>query len=335
MVLVCAPGANITHPLLLQGRIKPENIIIEPLHAVLNTGNTWFEVARNCLQYAVTADGQHVRDVVAAPPHLWTLAKSGSRQSKAWLQSGSDLEALVQRQLRMRKPITKYHGNQINDIYINQNEMFDALKGVFDVLRASGNEHLQQLPDKLQTLFFRLRKVHHLLQDPNACPQAAEDATIKLREVQAWFTKHELAPFRTTVKWYDHAIEDHLVMQMTRLQQRGLSIAALSSKYLEALNKTVKGIMKRLPGGGTTNTETGAHLVVVQAYKRLWTHNLIKRLALLAMHEEAFVQQASVLRDPPQPQCPAPAELRVPRSQRTARHRAGAEHESDAPAIAS
>jgi hypothetical protein len=46
---------------LLQELIPSSRWRIETLHLILNTGNCWFEVARNVFQYLLTADG-NVRD---------------------------------------------------------------------------------------------------------------------------------------------------------------------------------------------------------------------------------------------------------------------------------
>jgi hypothetical protein len=48
----------------------------------------------------------------------------------------------------------------------------------------------------------------------------------------------------------EHVIVDHLMAQTAQLQQMGLSLAVMSSRYLEANNKTVKRRFKTLPSGG-------------------------------------------------------------------------------------
>jgi hypothetical protein len=43
---------------------------------------------------------------------------------------------------------------------------------------------------------------------------------------------------------------NHIVDMSKVLKERGLSLAVVSSKFLEANNKVVKAVMRRLPGGG-------------------------------------------------------------------------------------
>jgi enamine deaminase RidA (YjgF/YER057c/UK114 family) len=106
---------------LLQELIPPSRWHIETLHLILNTGNCWFEVARNVFQYLLTADG-NVRDRKVEPPSTWNCASSGSRQSKVWRSSGYDFEALVVKVFgkSMKRPLTKFHGAQIETLFKKQ-----------------------------------------------------------------------------------------------------------------------------------------------------------------------------------------------------------------------
>jgi hypothetical protein len=54
---------------------------------------------------------------------------------------------------------------------------------------------------------------------------------------------------RQDLKIYDHAVINHIVDMRKVLNERGLSLAVVSSKFLEA-NKVVKAIMRRLSGSG-------------------------------------------------------------------------------------
>jgi hypothetical protein len=55
---------------------------------------------------------------------------------------------------------------------------------------------------------------------------------------------------RYRLKFYDHAVINHSIDMSKVLKERGPSLAVVSSKFLEANNKVVKAIMRRLPGGG-------------------------------------------------------------------------------------
>jgi hypothetical protein len=53
------------------------------------------------------------------------------------------------------------------------------------------------------------------------------------------------------MKFYDRAWLDHVVNQTKELTELHMSLALLYSKFLEANNKFVKAVLRRLPGGGT------------------------------------------------------------------------------------
>jgi NADH:ubiquinone oxidoreductase subunit E len=63
------------------------------------------------------------------------------------------------------------------------------------------------------------------------------------------------------------------------LKEHGRSLAVVSSKFLEANNKVVKAIMRRLPGRGR-RTSSFAHLPLVQGLKRCITASCVRRVEL-------------------------------------------------------
>jgi hypothetical protein len=69
------------------------------------------------------------------------------------------------------------------------------------------------------------------------------------------------------------------------LSQQGISLSAVSSKFLEANNKVFKGILRRLPGGGKAH-EDCAHLPLVQALQRTIVASRVARERLYARMQE-------------------------------------------------
>jgi hypothetical protein len=79
------------------------------------------------------------------------------------------------------------------------------------------------------------------------------------------------------IKIYDHALMRHVCRQTKKLLPLKLSIAALSSKFLEANNKVVLAMMRRLPGGGVRQPG-GEHLPLVHGFKRCHAVSFFVRL---------------------------------------------------------
>jgi hypothetical protein len=101
----------------------------------------------------------------------------------------------------------------------------------------------------------------------------------------AYFYNHPLPPCQAVMKWYEHAILKHMLPQMSRLSAKGMSLAACSSKFLEALNKTLKAIMRKLTGGDWRNdrrqdADPNTRLPVVQGFVKLCAKLRFMRLGL-------------------------------------------------------
>jgi hypothetical protein len=64
------------------------------------------------------------------------------------------------------------------------------------------------------------------------------------------------------------------------LLKLGLSLGVVSSKFLEASNKIMKSIMRRLPGGGMNSHGSVAHLPLVQGVKRCLVASHVARMQL-------------------------------------------------------
>ena len=109
----------------MQELVPLERCVLESLHLIIQTGDTWIELVRNVLQYLVTAPGT-ARDLSAPSAHhtRWVLATSSSIQSAAFRAAGFDLDALIYQKLAINKPITKYHGAQIRKILQNREQLW-------------------------------------------------------------------------------------------------------------------------------------------------------------------------------------------------------------------
>jgi hypothetical protein len=83
-----------------------------------------------------------------------------------------------------------------------------------------------------------------------------------------------LAPFAYKIKFHDNALMRHACMQTEKLLALQLSLAVLSSIFLEANNKVVKAVMRRFPGGDVRRPE-GGHLPLVQGFKRCYAASSI------------------------------------------------------------
>jgi hypothetical protein len=86
-----------------------------------------------------------------------------------------------------------------------------------------------------------------------------------------------LASFAYRKEFYDHALMRHVCRQTKKLLPLKLSLAVLSSNFLEANNKVAKAVMRRLPGGGVRQPG-GEHLPLVQGFKRCHAVSCVVRL---------------------------------------------------------
>jgi hypothetical protein len=76
-----------------------------------------------------------------------------------------------------------------------------------------------------------------------------------------------LAPFAYRINFYDNALMRHVCRQTKKLLPLKLSLAVLSSKFLEANNKVAKAVMRRLPEAGVRQPGR-EYLPLVQGFKR-------------------------------------------------------------------
>jgi hypothetical protein len=164
----------------LQEFIPPSRWYLEALHLIINTGNGWIEVARNTLQYLLKPDAS-VRDRKGEPPDMWPLATSGSKQPRSWRLAGFDFEQHLVNVLgpRLRKPLTKYHGAQVEAVFKRQDEIWVAEPLATGLRELERDAEVAAVVENLQAVFKALSVVHEQINQPKAdleTLQAAVDA---------------------------------------------------------------------------------------------------------------------------------------------------------------
>jgi hypothetical protein len=149
---------------IIKDFISPNSWYIESLNLVLNTGNGWLEVARNCFQYLLTLEGKvQDRTIPGNQPNEREQAIGGSPQTKEWRQTGLDYQKIVEDTVggrSMCRPLTKYHGSQVERIFSGQDGQTEhrlLSKGI--AVRARDKEavpHLLSLSKRILFFLFRL-----------------------------------------------------------------------------------------------------------------------------------------------------------------------------------
>lgn len=251
--------------------VPPSRWYLEALHLIINTGNGWIEVARNTFQYLLTAEGvARNRNEPGHSPEEWEQATSSSRQSKTWTAAGFDLEKHIKRVLgsKLAKPLTKFHGAQIEAIFRNQDMIWAAEPLASGLAELEKDDEAAAIVNDLKSTLEALGRVHQQVSIAKPDVAVMEQAVKQFGVSHKRFTSPQcLAPCRYRMKFYDHAILQHLLEQTRELGKFGMSLAMVSSKFLEANNKVVKAVMRRLPGGGRSRAGH-AHLPLVQGLKR-------------------------------------------------------------------
>lgn len=274
---------------MVQDFLPPDKWYIESLHLIINTGNGWLEVARNTFQYLLQPDGT-VRDRKLFPSDTWPLASSGSRQKKGWREAGFDFEEHMVSVLgtSMRKPLTKYHGAQIEMAFKRRDEVFAAEPLASGMAALQQDPEVRELVQELRRVFAALSEVHKQVSIPKPSMSTMRKASHEFASsVKIFEFEGTPQPCRYRLKFYDHAVIDHILDMSKLLQKQGLSLAIVSSKFLEANNKVVKAVMRRLPGGGQRRDGSFAHLPLVQGLKRCIAASHARRQELY----KAFAEQ--------------------------------------------
>jgi hypothetical protein len=130
---------------LLREHIPLERRWLQALHLCLNTGNAAYEHARNVLHYLLLPDGSP-RLPLPDPEH-WPAPAAGSIQKPAWVSLGFDFQAHVERAFgsQLKRPLTKFHGEQIRVIFSEQAQLWEAepLKYGMEALKQDGQTRVK------------------------------------------------------------------------------------------------------------------------------------------------------------------------------------------------
>jgi hypothetical protein len=164
------------------------------------------------------------------------------------------LETLVQSVHGLKCPSTNYHGAQVPQLFSAQDKTWDALGPQLGAL--AGQHHadtdLMKAVDNLKEMWRCWFILHSAVSKPDREVDRLANAIRRLGS--SLDSNHPYPPLRTTLKLHEHVTFSHLMPQLLMLKRKGLSLAVMPSKYLEALNKINMQILLRLPGGGRCRT---------------------------------------------------------------------------------
>jgi hypothetical protein len=125
----------------------------------------------------------------------------------------------------------------------------------------------------LKGVFAALSVVHKQVSIPNPDLDAMQKASQLFASCARTFEFCGTPrPCHYLLKFYGHAVINHIVEMSRVLKERGLSLAVVSSKV-------VKAVMRRLPEGGR-HTRSFAHLPLVQGLKRSIAASCVRRVEL-------------------------------------------------------
>lgn len=251
----------------MQAVIPPKRRWLELLHLDINCANSLLRLGMTMFHYLVTKDGTAVRSPDA---QSWPTPKPGNVQTIEWKAKGFDFVEHVQQAINVALPMTGLDGNGAADLLRDQAQIWT--KGHMpSILKKLYEGHgtapwVQALQGAFKALADVRLQLYSINVDLVALEVSCADYTRHLRVLTDKGNPH---PCRTTFKVYDHAIECHVVGQTRELKKTGLSLAMVSSRYLEANNKTVKAISKRLSGGGQRVLEGHTRNVLFQLMRKI------------------------------------------------------------------
>lgn len=261
---------------------------LEGLHLCLNTGNGFYELARDMLHYVLLPDGTprdlNSPDAAAAD---WPRPRSGSIQQPIWRSLGFDLQALVEEIWgpKLKLPLTKYHGVQVEQLFREQHKLWEHPKlARLGEVKGDAGAAVAAMKDA----WGALSSIHKQINMHPANIGVLEEAVSEFRAaVLTLEFPATPSPFRLKRKFYEHAILDHLLTQVRALQSMGLSMAIVSSRFLEANNRTVKARVHTLPGGGRKVEGEYCHDALFLSFTYLTERNFVQRRVAYAQVEEA------------------------------------------------
>jgi hypothetical protein len=109
----------------------------------------------------------------------------------------------------------------------------------------------------LKAIFAALAALYAQLNSSEPDVQVWKQTEATFRKAVQSFVDNPMPSCAYRLKFYDHAWLEHVVNQTEALQKHQMSLALLSSKFLEANNKCVKAVLRQLPGGGTHKASMG------------------------------------------------------------------------------
>jgi hypothetical protein len=244
---------------------------------------------RNALHYYLLPDGS-VRDRAYLDPESWPAPNSGSIQSKKWLELGFNFQAHVEAVFgaKMRMPLTKLHREQIRLLFTEHRRMWEQEPLKSSLAKLKDDKEAGEVIRSLLDVWEALCDMHAIV---SAHPNDTHEAERVLEEAVHKFCKGldtldfdkpggTPKPCQLHRRTYEHIITDHLIKQTVGLHKMGLSLALMSSRYLEANNKVVKSRYKSLPGGGRQREGSYCNEPVFLTFSHLYQHNFVKRRLL-------------------------------------------------------
>jgi hypothetical protein len=184
---------------------------------------------------------------------------------------------------RFRKPLTNWSGGQILEIYRNLDLLWGSDPLVHGISNLQADSKVANIMRVLKAVLDTLSEIHRQLSIPEPDLEVLSAAVETLKNQVGTFELHGTrAPCRYRLKFYDHAVMAHVCDMAAVLKANGLSLALVSSKFLDANKTVVKAIMARLPGGGMHKDCSFAHLPLVHGFNRCIATSLVKRLAVYA-----------------------------------------------------
>jgi hypothetical protein len=247
---------------------------IEVLHLLIQQGNSWFDQARAALQYMVEPSG-NLRDMSRHPPETWPELKSGLGQAAIWRSQGLDLEAIIQEVLKIRRPLQKYHGGQLEKIYGQQHLIWEHPKISEALGKMSVDSVQSRVVTSVKSVWKCLSAVHREVHQAHPDVDVVKGyVSVFLREVDVLRSQDTPKPCRYRGKFYDHALASHVVKDLENLKGHDLGLVHFCTRSLEHNNRPLKALYSRIPAGGDP-MQRSARIEIV--YKRLFAMNRMLR----------------------------------------------------------